>query len=97
VTKSASAAVPLSTLRTGAEAYLHDTQLDGDTRSLLRSLGLTDASHLRVCKSGEPFIFQVRTTRIGISGAVAGRIFVRLNGTTPANGSSHGTQRAART
>ena len=72
----ATIAVPLSTLQTGAEASLHRTELDADTRSLLRSLGLTDASRLRVCKDGEPFIIQVRATRIGVTGAVAGLIFV---------------------
>jgi hypothetical protein len=45
-------------------------------RALLRSLGLTDASRLRICKVGEPFIIQVRATRIGLSSAVAGSIFV---------------------
>jgi Fe2+ transport system protein FeoA len=69
-------AVPLSTLQAGAVARLHDTRLDEDTRSLLRSLGLTDASAVRVCKVGEPFILQVRATRIGVSRAVAGGIFV---------------------
>jgi len=33
----------------------------------------------RVCKAGEPFIIQVRTTRIGVSSAVARGIFDRLN------------------
>ena len=75
-TVAPSAAVPLSTLRAGAEAALHGTRLDEDTRDLLRALGLTDDSRLRVCKSGEPFIIQVRATRIGVSGAVAGRIDV---------------------
>ena len=68
--------VPLTSLAAGASARLHDTQLDEDTRSLLRSLGLTDASPLRVCKRGEPFIIQVRATRIGVSSSVAGGIFV---------------------
>jgi Fe2+ transport system protein FeoA len=93
VTPAPPATVPLSRLQVGAEAYLHDTRLDGDTREHLRSLGLTDASHLRVCKSGEPFIFQVRTTRIGVSGAVARRIDVVVNGTAPFN-STHGSDRA---
>ncbi len=84
--KDASAPVPLSTLRTGTEACLHGTTLDSDTRSLLRSLGLTDASRLRVCKNGEPFILQVRATRIGVSGAVAGRIFVVADGAPRSNG-----------
>lgn len=68
--------VPLASLETGVSARLHHTQLDDDTRSLLRSLGLIDASRLRVCKRGEPFIIQVRATRIGVSHDVAGRIFV---------------------
>ena len=71
-----SVAIPLTALERGAVARLHDTSLDAQTRRLLRSLGLTDASRLRVCKSGEPLIIQVRTTRIGLSAAVGGRIFV---------------------
>ena len=86
MTDDATAAVPLSTLKTGAEASLHATELDADTRSLLRSLGLTDASRLRVCKNGEPFIIQVRATRIGVTGAVAGRIFVVADSTPSSNG-----------
>jgi Fe2+ transport system protein FeoA len=86
VIDDATAVVPLSTLQTGAEASLHRTELDADTRSLLRSLGLIDASHLRVCKNGEPFIIQVRATRIGLTGAVAGRIFVVANGAPKSNG-----------
>ena len=68
--------VPLTSLAVGACGRLHDAHLDADTRSLLRSLGLTDASRLRVCKRGEPFIIQVRATRIGISGTVADAILV---------------------
>lgn len=78
------AAVPLNTLPTGAEAALRGTRLDDDTRDLLRALGLTDDSRLRVCKSGEPFIIQVRATRIGVSGAVAGLIDVTPSGDAPA-------------
>lgn len=68
--------IPLTALPAGVFARLHTTQLDEDTRSLLRSLGLTDASRLRVCKPGEPFIIQVRTTRIGLSRIVASGILV---------------------
>lgn len=70
------APVRLTSLTPGDAARLHQTTLDPDTRALLRSLGLTDESTLRVCKGGEPFIFQVRDTRIGISSAVASGIFV---------------------
>jgi Fe2+ transport system protein FeoA len=68
--------IPLTDLERGAVARLHDTRLDEDTRLLLRSLGLTDASRVRVCKCGEPLIIQVRATRIGLSKAVGGGIFV---------------------
>lgn len=68
--------VRLNSLATGDAARLHGTTLDPDTRDLLRSLGLTDDSTVRVCKSGEPCIIQVRDTRIGVSHAVAGQILV---------------------
>ena len=76
MTRPASAPVPLSSMKVGTSGRLHDTHLDDETRSLLRSLGLTDASRLRVCKQGEPFIIQVRATRIGVSSVVARGIFV---------------------
>ncbi len=73
------APVRLTSLAAGDAARLHVTTLDPDTRALLRSLGLTDDSMLRVCKSGEPLIIQVRDTRIGISSTVASGIFVVAN------------------
>ena len=69
-------AVRLTELPSGAEARLAGTQLDADTRDLLRALGLTDASTLRVCKSGDPFIIEVRETRLGLSRVVASNIHV---------------------
>ena len=85
--------VPLTTLEAGTSARLHATELDDDTRSLLRSLGLTDASHVRVCQCGDPFIIQVRTTRIGLSSSVAGNIYVVLD-SAPRHASEHGRHRA---
>jgi Fe2+ transport system protein FeoA len=85
--------VPLTSLEAGTSAWLHATRLDDDTRSLLRSLGLTDASRLRVCKCGDPFIIEVRTTRIGLSSSVAGNIFVVLE-SEPRHASEHGRHRA---
>jgi Fe2+ transport system protein FeoA len=85
--------VPLTTLAAGASARLQATRLDDDTRSLLRSLGLTDASHVRVCKCGDPFIIQVRTTRIGLSSSVAGKIYVVLD-SEPRHASEHGRHRS---
>jgi Fe2+ transport system protein FeoA len=68
--------IRLCDLRVGHVARLHETQLDEEARQLLQALGLTAACRIRLCKSGEPCIVQVRSTRIGLSRAVAGRIFV---------------------
>ena len=70
------APVRLSDLRVGSRARFHEARLDPASCNLLRALGLTSACELRLCKSGEPCIVQVRTTRIGFSMAVAGGIFV---------------------
>jgi Fe2+ transport system protein FeoA len=67
--------VPLTTVAVGALATLHDVR-DPDSRALLRSLGLTDACRLRLCKMGDPCIIQVRATRIGLSRAVARTLYV---------------------
>jgi Fe2+ transport system protein FeoA len=75
-TTSSSVPVPLTELEPGIVARLHETRLDTQTRLFLRSLGLTDASSVRVCKRGEPLIIQVRTTRIGLSRTVGRDILV---------------------
>jgi Fe2+ transport system protein FeoA len=66
----------LSELAVGALARFHEAQLDAEACHHLRSLGLTDSCQLLLCKKGEPCIVQVRSTRIGISRAVASRILV---------------------
>ena len=68
--------VRLSDLRVGAIARFHEARLDAEACRLLRALGLTKASRLRLCKHGEPCIVQVRSTRIGLSRSVARGIFV---------------------
>jgi len=70
-----SPAVPLTAVPVGALATLHDVQ-DAESRTLLRSLGLTNACRLRVCKIGDPCIVQVRATRIGLSRTVAQCLYV---------------------
>jgi Fe2+ transport system protein FeoA len=76
VTPGESTPVRLTDVATGGCVRLHATRLDADTRALLRALGLTDGSPLQVCKRGDPFIIQVRATRIGVSYAVARDIYV---------------------
>jgi Fe2+ transport system protein FeoA len=68
--------VPLSELAVGAVARLHEARVDPSTRRVLGALGLTTACQLRLCKAGEPWIVRVRTTRIGLSGVLAGALYV---------------------
>jgi Fe2+ transport system protein FeoA len=70
------AAVRLSEVPVGFTGHLHEMHVDEESRSLLRALGLTDASVLRVCKQGEPCVVQVQATRIGISSRIARDVFV---------------------
>jgi len=76
VTPVAVAPISLNDLPVGAVARLHEAQLDPEACHQLRSLGLTGSCQLMLCKTGEPCIVQVRSTRIGISRAVARHIFV---------------------
>jgi Fe2+ transport system protein FeoA len=69
-------AVRLSDLAAGCVARLHAANLSAQDCALLRALGLTDECTLRICQVGEPCIVQVRTTRIGLSRAVADGILV---------------------
>ena len=66
----------LTDLGIGDVAYFTYAELGAESRDLLRALGLTDNSVLRVCKQGEPCIIQVRATRIGISGRIAQHVMV---------------------
>jgi len=76
VTVLPSSPISLTELAVGDVARLHDAGLDPAAWYQLRSLGLTTSSEIRLCKKGEPCIVQVRSTRIGISRAVARHILV---------------------
>jgi Fe2+ transport system protein FeoA len=69
-------AIRLSELRVGAAAHLLKAPLDGEVARLLRAIGLTLTSRLRLCQNGDPCIIQVRSTRIGLSRSVAAEIQV---------------------
>ena len=70
--------VHLTDLDAGATARFLQVDADPESWSLLRGLGLTEGSILRVCQRGEPCIIQVRSTRIGISSRVARHVVVCL-------------------
>jgi len=68
--------VPLSQLASGAVGRFQNASLAKNDTALLRALGLTTRSLIRVCKAGDPCIVEVRTTRIGLSREVAEHILV---------------------
>jgi Fe2+ transport system protein FeoA len=68
--------IPLTSLEVDASARFLDADLDAEARDLLRALGLTGGTELRVCQQGEPCIVSVRATRIGIANRVARAIRV---------------------
>jgi len=69
--------VPLVDLAPGTVAILQEV-LDDQSRTVLRSLGLTDGARLRICQIGDPCIIQVRATRIGLSKQVAQSVYVAV-------------------
>ena len=71
------ATVPLLDLAPGAIAVLRLVS-DDQSRVVLRALGLTDGARLRICRLGDPCIIQVRSTRIGLSKAVAQSVYVTV-------------------
>jgi Fe2+ transport system protein FeoA len=73
-------AVPLTSLAAGTTCTLHAAHVDRGCSELLRALGLTERSRVRLCKVGEPCIVQVRATRIGLSRLVADAIYVLPHG-----------------
>jgi Fe2+ transport system protein FeoA len=68
--------IDLTRLQVGARARFRGTGLERSDLELLEALGLTEGSRFRVCQTGDPWIVQVRSTRIGIAEAVARRILV---------------------
>lgn len=76
VTAEQPAAVPLCDMCPGQLCRFYEASLDNSTASFLRALGLTRTCEFRVCQNGEPCIVQVRSTRIGLSRAVADQIYV---------------------
>ena len=64
-------ATRLTDLRPGTRGRLLAADLERDDLALLHALGLAENSAFRLCKAGDPWIVQVRGTRIGLSQHVA--------------------------
>lgn len=63
--------VRLTDLRPGSRGRLLAAHLERADLALLHALGLGERSSFRLCKAGDPWIVQVRGTRIGLSQHVA--------------------------
>ncbi len=68
--------VPLTELAAGERARLHTADLLGRDREMLSALGLATSTWFRLCKTGNPWIVQIRGTRVGMSEAIAHRLLV---------------------
>jgi Fe2+ transport system protein FeoA len=68
--------VQLTELAAGTAAQLHTSTLGDDDFALLEALGMTRSCRFRVCKVGDPWIVQIRETRIGLAASVARKILV---------------------
>jgi len=68
--------VNLTQLRTGECGRLHTANLANDDSEILSALGLARRSRFRVSKAGDPWILEVRSTRIGLSDVVARGLMV---------------------
>lgn len=68
--------VELTRLAAGDAAQLHASSLGAEDFALLEALGMTRSCRFRVCKVGDPWIVQVRETRIGLAASVARQILV---------------------
>lgn len=64
-------ATRLTDLPPGSRGRLLAAHLERDDLALLHALGLGERSAFRLCKAGDPWIVQVRGTRIGLSQHVA--------------------------
>lgn len=74
--------IPLTQLEPGATAVLKDV-CDSRSCAVLRSLGLMGGARFRLCRVGDPCIIQVRSTRIGLSRAVADSVTVTSDDGVP--------------
>jgi Fe2+ transport system protein FeoA len=68
--------VSLTRLPVGAEARYHGARLERVDLDILESLGLTDDCRQRVCQTRDPWVVQVRATRIALADSVARSILV---------------------
>lgn len=69
-------AVSLTQLGRGQCATFYKADLRCEDCDMLNAMGLTDRCQLKICKIGDPWIVQVKSTRIGLAKSLAQRILV---------------------
>ncbi len=70
------AAVSLTQLGRGQCATFYRADLRCEDCDMLNAMGMTDRCQLKICKIGDPWIVQVKSTRIGLARSLAQRILV---------------------
>ena len=73
---SSGSPIQLTALAEGTAVRFHSSDLKADDFALLEALGMTRRCRLRICKVGDPWIVQVRETRIGLAASVARQLLV---------------------
>lgn len=81
--RSASQLEALTALAEGELARLERRAVENVEAELLSALGLRVGSELRVCRTGDPWIVEVRSARIGLARRVAEGLEVRRLATLP--------------
>lgn len=69
-------AISLTQLGRGECATFDRADLRCEDCDMLNAMGMTDRCQLKVCKIGDPWIVQVKSTRIGMARSLAQQIFV---------------------
>ncbi len=67
---------PLSALGEGEEGVLDRIDLPGRQAARLKRLGFFSGVRVRVIRGGSPMVVELLNTRIGLSGTIAGAIFL---------------------
>jgi Fe2+ transport system protein FeoA len=71
--------VPLVRLAAGRAGRLSGRDLAQGEACLLAAMGLVEGCRLVVRASGDPYIVEVRSTRIGLARRLAERVLVRVD------------------
>jgi Fe2+ transport system protein FeoA len=72
--------VPLCAMNPGDCGRIVASRLGENDGELLRAMGMSEHCRLRVCRSGEPCIVQIDSTRLGLSRDMTRLILVTVDG-----------------